>query len=427
MAPPSPHRRLTKRNSGSHSRRNSSDPAEPAASGLVQPTPTSPHNLTPAPLAFPSHPTIPAKSSHTPSPLRSIFNRFKLRSSTKAAEDTPILTSTPPSASRVPRFSEKFDDGVTGVPSDTTYSPSLGKALARKAQDTYSEMVGKASAGTSWSRLMRKKGDNKKTESKGEGVRRRAMLIEQREADEAAQQTRVTRSQGRRAERASESTGEDEEPKGTKEQSKDWLAIPQALKLRKKYSTGSRSPSPQATEGASKDQDDETNETTENMTPRAAGKAPPKNKASKSQDNSSSSVLARDMANLTIKTVPTSPDPLALNASPAETPTSNRRSPLKRHRTSKSISPVVQTQSDAELANNAIVVNPPRINPTAPISELWTSPLNHTSRPITAWGWMKKWTCCTCAAETMVEQKVCAKLDCGHVRCDECKLIVNKR
>ncbi|KAM0693308.1 hypothetical protein Q7P36_006561 [Cladosporium allicinum] len=48
---------------------------------------------------------------------------------------------------------------------------------------------------------------------------------------------------------------------------------------------------------------------------------------------------------------------------------------------------------------------------------LWASPLSATSRPALPWTWCKRWTCCRCAAGTIVEQSVCSKLACGHHRC----------
>jgi len=58
---------------------------------------------------------------------------------------------------------------------------------------------------------------------------------------------------------------------------------------------------------------------------------------------------------------------------------------------------------------------------------VWTSKQSSTSRPSEPWGWMKMWTCCQCShldpfragepAQTMIEQKVCSRLLCGHERC----------
>lgn len=72
------------------------------------------------------------------------------------------------------------------------------------------------------------------------------------------------------------------------------------------------------------------------------------------------------------------------------------------------------------------------VPPTAPSSNVlpgyvWTSKQSSTSRPSGPWGWMKMWTCCQCShldpfragepAQTMIEQKVCSRLLCGHERC----------
>lgn len=66
----------------------------------------------------------------------------------------------------------------------------------------------------------------------------------------------------------------------------------------------------------------------------------------------------------------------------------------------------------------------PDINP----NHLWCSSQPNTSRPQWPWTGTKKWTCCRCAhqdpdgidraAQTIVEQKVCSRLSCQHVRCE---------
>ena len=59
---------------------------------------------------------------------------------------------------------------------------------------------------------------------------------------------------------------------------------------------------------------------------------------------------------------------------------------------------------------------------------LWASPLSGTSRPDSPWLWCKRWTCCRCSANTIVEQQVCANLTCGHHRCgNRCKVMRDKR
>ncbi|KAI6886491.1 hypothetical protein KC360_g2434 [Hortaea werneckii] len=71
-----------------------------------------------------------------------------------------------------------------------------------------------------------------------------------------------------------------------------------------------------------------------------------------------------------------------------------------------------------------VVLLPPRYDPTSPPSHQFCSTLPATSRPKVPWGWMRRWTCCRCKGQTIVEQECCAKIDCGHKRCRiNCKLI----
>lgn len=75
----------------------------------------------------------------------------------------------------------------------------------------------------------------------------------------------------------------------------------------------------------------------------------------------------------------------------------------------------------------SIPVNPPRFDPSIAHGYQWTSHLSSTSRPLEPWGLLKAWICCKCEhldpfgrnkpAQTMVEQKICARLACGHERC----------
>jgi hypothetical protein len=55
----------------------------------------------------------------------------------------------------------------------------------------------------------------------------------------------------------------------------------------------------------------------------------------------------------------------------------------------------------------------------------WQSDHTSSSRPTSAWGWTKRWSCCECAlATTIVEQTICSNLECKHYRCpDRCKMI----
>lgn len=91
---------------------------------------------------------------------------------------------------------------------------------------------------------------------------------------------------------------------------------------------------------------------------------------------------------------------------------------------SPSPAPAKTCIQDFKSASGAVTVNPPRYDPTRIALHQWCSSLGSNSRPESAWGWMKKWTCCRCRALTMVEQRDCARLECGHQRCHgSCKVI----
>jgi hypothetical protein len=83
---------------------------------------------------------------------------------------------------------------------------------------------------------------------------------------------------------------------------------------------------------------------------------------------------------------------------------------------------------DPEQEIRPTTVLPPLYIPSVLPGLLWASPMSGSSRPDRPWQWCKRWTCCRCSATTIVEQRVCAKLTCGHHRCgDKCKLSKVKR
>lgn len=99
-----------------------------------------------------------------------------------------------------------------------------------------------------------------------------------------------------------------------------------------------------------------------------------------------------------------SPDPLA------ESPISPTSSPI-------------ETKRDW-TAEDSVVVIPPIYDLTQLAGHQWLSPLSSTSRAADPWGWCKRWTCCKCDGGTIVEQRRCSKLKCGHVRCGRhCRLV----
>lgn len=77
---------------------------------------------------------------------------------------------------------------------------------------------------------------------------------------------------------------------------------------------------------------------------------------------------------------------------------------------------------------NPIKVLPPPINAHLLPGLVWASPLSGSSRPDVPWNWCKRWTCCRCDSETIVEQAVCSRLICGHARCGQrCRVMRDRR
>ncbi|KAK4561704.1 hypothetical protein LTR86_004383 [Recurvomyces mirabilis] len=64
-----------------------------------------------------------------------------------------------------------------------------------------------------------------------------------------------------------------------------------------------------------------------------------------------------------------------------------------------------------------VPVCPPLYDPTRLASQQWVDFRATSSRPDNPWGWHKRWTCCRCSAQTIVEQQSCARMSCGHGRC----------
>ncbi|KAK5129127.1 hypothetical protein LTR08_003897 [Meristemomyces frigidus] len=87
----------------------------------------------------------------------------------------------------------------------------------------------------------------------------------------------------------------------------------------------------------------------------------------------------------------------------------------------------VGSQEDMpDFEAGAMILSVPYYNAMRLPGYQWISCLSTTSRPEREWGWSKRWTCCHCESLTMVEQRDCAQLVCGHVRCGSgCRIIPN--
>lgn len=90
---------------------------------------------------------------------------------------------------------------------------------------------------------------------------------------------------------------------------------------------------------------------------------------------------------------------------------------------------------EQEVTPSPIPVHPPNHLLNSSPLHLWTSDLSFNSRPHVAWEPSKRWTCCQCAqrdptrlaALTIVEQRVCSRLECRHERCPGgCRIVPYK-
>ncbi|KAI7701955.1 hypothetical protein KC353_g15043 [Hortaea werneckii] len=107
------------------------------------------------------------------------------------------------------------------------------------------------------------------------------------------------------------------------------------------------------------------------------------------------------------------------DSGPAKEPTTSPP-----HSTASKIRELVSRRYTRADTVSPLVVLPPRYDPTALPGLQFCSRLPSTSRPKNPWGWARRWTCCRCKGQTVVEQECCAKIDCGHKRCrSNCKLI----
>ncbi|SMR48489.1 unnamed protein product [Zymoseptoria tritici ST99CH_1E4] len=107
------------------------------------------------------------------------------------------------------------------------------------------------------------------------------------------------------------------------------------------------------------------------------------------------------------------------------------------HIDSDSTEPLPSSSSSEETEIYPLALRPPLFNEFLGLHQ-WESPHPSSSRPSSAWGWSKRWTCCACGeggmtesgggtrkgSTTIVEQVTCSNLGCGHLRCLEgCRLI----
>ncbi|KAF2162800.1 hypothetical protein M409DRAFT_26655 [Zasmidium cellare ATCC 36951] len=67
--------------------------------------------------------------------------------------------------------------------------------------------------------------------------------------------------------------------------------------------------------------------------------------------------------------------------------------------------------------DSPVAVRPPLYDASKTPGKQWESDYGSSSRPHSPWMHSKRWTCCVCQGQTIVEQVVCSRLSCVHDRC----------
>ena len=324
------------------------------------------------------------KLSRNVTPPQSLLDRYK-----NCAAKALVTTSSPVKPAKTKdtyhtgketAFSENFDDATTAALSDWVNVPDTPEREISRDTRVYNgvqfEMMGK------------------------KGKAGEAPVADASEED-FVYERRATRSQSRRQERADSQDLTTQSKDSTKN---DSHLVPPSLTIRK---TGEKetahTPSPHAS-----DQGPDLVGPTPSNSPRNSAvppQLPPLPLVERSKDATSS------------PNHPLSPDPI-IGKPTFSLP--HRRKPSD---------PLASSQSGppSPFGASTTPVCPPPYNPSIASGYQWTSHLSSSSRPDDPWGWLKTWTCCRCArldptgrerpAATMVEQKACSRLACGHTRC----------
>jgi hypothetical protein len=88
------------------------------------------------------------------------------------------------------------------------------------------------------------------------------------------------------------------------------------------------------------------------------------------------------------------------------------------------VTPAIKLQPPlSSFRSNSVVISFPRYNPYRMKEEQFCSTRPDDSRPVEAWLPPKRWGCCMCAGQTIVEQTVCSRLSCLHRWCRGCAVM----
>ncbi|KAI6890985.1 hypothetical protein KC334_g14373 [Hortaea werneckii] len=394
-------RRLTRRQAQDQIMDADSDSDSHASSTkAVVETPFASQPLTPA-----SHPDL----SNTPPPGRSTIrrvspstesiNRYKMRAPVAVGPAVTMSDSRPSyGTEKEAASSDELDQAPSVMDADLS---------ERESPDSFSdgdfEHISIAEA--------RDAGKQRKTdlEMAPVSVSMRGLDLEGGSSEQSSEQSRVTRSQSRRKERADSAAAgliSDNTDTGKQITSKTRAAAgneaPEDLQLRK----SSNRSHPLGSKKSEHRRPSASLDTSANSPSWLPNEESPHTSSAHSQRSESVSPSGdlRQAAD----------DP-----GPAKEPTTSPP-----HSTTSKIRELVSRRYTRADTVSPLVVLPPRYDPTALPALQFCSRLPSTSRPKNPWGWARRWTCCRCKGQTVVEQECCAKIDCGHKRCrSNCKLI----
>lgn len=390
------------------------DPADMEAHSSpdeVQASPTKQSNLD-----VPAPPAVKIKANEEAarkvSPSKTLLHRYKTRSATS-------LPASPPTTIRIPPASPQGDtDTGSPSPKGTTFRPDFDHKtdpLANAANSANAKVIGKGKGRAraddevpSQSDLeMKRKADFEMEQNRNE--ENISPTTRSKTPDEQLKSRRKTRSFARRQERADSQQDSQVASKDFADRSLGHADLPSGLTIRK--NAASRSPSPSSSKSKSADAEKEAISTPlpdssdlPTSPPTTESGDPIQRPATPTGSDSGSPKPAIPPRSPKRDRIPSVKIDAAQDLIIEDT-TSNSRPPL-----SKPLSPTVPKDSP-------VAVRPPLYDASKPALYQWGSDLGSSSRPPSPWMSSKRWTCCQCQGQTIVEQTVCSRLTCVHDRC----------
>ncbi|KAK4502399.1 hypothetical protein PRZ48_005824 [Zasmidium cellare] len=399
-------------------------------------------------------PPSPAKikaveqSARKVSPSKTLLDRYKSRSATSS------LTASPP-AIKIPAAAPREEDTGSPSPKGTSFKPDFNHQ-----PDPLANAASSANGG----RKLKRKGkvagdaepptplDQHKRLHEGlemDQIRKEENISPATVEEPESKSRRSTRSTARRQERADSKQESNVGNKGCSSPSLSPVEVPPGLTIRK--TAPSRSPSPCSPKSKPADLKQEpvspkpdlgdltlpvrpktpqppespvrpSTPPSSSTAPEIPPKSPKRNTPPKFQkaaedtegNKSLNSIVdAKDFKDVKeTKDTKASKDTKENKASKAAKDTNPHTSTL-----STPSPPIVAPLSPTTPKDSPVAVRPPLYDATKTPGKQWESEYGSNSRPTSPWMHSKRWTCCVCQGQTIVEQVVCSRLSCVHDRC----------